>query len=146
MNLPTPQRMRRGRQEGLAMLLVLGFLAALMIGSSAFYGLLNQTLSETHAREKDMVCLNLAEAGLDMAIAELQAHPSGYNGERDTALGAGFFTVEVSEADNGKAAGVTSTGFLRDGGFVLRQARIVAEVSLAPDGGVKQLRWSEGRP
>ena len=136
----------RKREQGLAMLLVLGLLAALMIGSAAFYGLLHLTLSQSQTRDRHWVCLNLAEAGLDKSIAELRQHPSEYRGEQDTALDRGFFTVDVRPAKTARAYRVTSTGMLRYGSFVLRRARIVAEVSLAADGGVKALRWSEEQP
>ncbi|MCX5758470.1 MAG: hypothetical protein NTU83_08200, partial [Candidatus Hydrogenedentes bacterium] len=90
-------------------------------------------------------CLNLAEAGLDKALAELRRDASGYHGERETVLGNGHFTVEVTPIERPHNYRVTSTGLLRAGGFVHKQARIVADVSLAAEGRVDVLRWSEGR-
>ncbi len=135
--------MKSGR-EGLAMLLVLEFLAILMIGSTTFYSLLHIALSQAHAREESRTCLNIAEAGLDKALAELQRDASAYHGEHETVLGNGRFTVEVKPLER-LSYRVTSTGLLGDGGFVRKQARIVADVSLAAKGRVDVLRWSEGR-
>jgi hypothetical protein len=138
-------KIKREGREGLALLLVIVFLAVLMIGSTTFYSLLNSTLAQAHAREQSRSCLNLAEAGIDKALAELRRDASGYHGERETVLGNGRFTVEVKPAKGPQCFRVTSTGLLRDGDFVWKKARIVADISLASKGRVDVLRWSEGR-
>ncbi|HOT49475.1 MAG TPA: hypothetical protein P5318_16700 [Candidatus Hydrogenedentes bacterium] len=134
---------RLKNREGLAMLLVLGYLAVLMTGSAVFFSLLNGTLSQAHAREESRYCRNLAEAGIEKAIAELRRNPAGYRGEQDVLLGKGRFSVEVAPAETPFAYRVMSKGFLCDGGMARKQARIVADVSLAADGRVALLRWLE---
>lgn len=136
----------RDRRKGLAMLLVLGYLAVLMTGSAAFFTLLNVTLSQAHAREEARYCRNLAEAGIEKAIAALRRHPAEYRGERDVPLGKGRFSVEVTPMEGPRTYRVISKGSLRDSGFVRRQACVVAKVSLAADGRVASLHWSEGKP
>lgn len=138
--------LRLYRADGMAMLLVLGLLAAMSIGSATFFGLLNHDLARAHAVERGQVCMNLAEAGVDKAIAELRADPSKYTGEHDTSLGAGFFSVETSRLQGAREYRITSTGLLRSDGHVLKEVRVSADISFTPDGGVQTLRWSEKRP
>jgi hypothetical protein len=65
--------------------------------------------SAKNAREasEDAEALHLAEAGIDRAIAALNANAS-YAGESDVALGSGTFTISVTSAGNEKV--ITSTG------------------------------------
>lgn len=141
----TATRTSRQGHEGLALLLVLGYLAIVMIGSTTFYALLNATLSQSQAREDGRTCLHLAEAGVDKAIAELQHDASDYRGEKGTVLGKGRFTVNVKPMERPQCFRITSTGLLKDGRFVKKRAHIVAEVSLVDQHRVDVLRWSEGK-
>jgi len=129
---------------GMAMFFVVGFLAVLMIGSAAFFSLMNHTMSRAHTGERHQVCLNLAEGGVDKALAELCARPETYAGEKDTALGEGAFTVEVVRGTAPGAYRVVSTGLLRDGKYTLGQARVAAE-AVVTGGRVTALRWTEER-
>lgn len=136
--------MRRPGDAGMALFLVIGFLAVLMIGSAAFFSLMNHTMSRAHTGERRQVCLNLAEGGVDKALAELCARPDSYTGEKETPLGEGAFTVEVRPGEGPGAYHVVSTGFLRAGKYTLAEARVAADVVLA-GGRVQALRWTEVR-
>ena len=127
----------------MALFLVLGFLAILMIGSAAFFTLLNRSLDYRHADQKRQVCLGLAEGGMDKALAELLARRGAYEGEANTQLGDGAFTVEV--LPGGGVYRIVSTGFLSHAGKAMREAKIVGDVVLAPDGSLSELRWTEVR-
>jgi hypothetical protein len=127
------------------MFLVIGLLAALTIFIAAFYSLLNRTLSREYDGSNHNICLNLAEAGVDKAVAELRAGKTDYAGEDSTPLGEGFFTVEATPIPGGEQWKIVSTGSLRDGKFMHKQVRISAEVQIGRNG-AQILRWAEVHP
>jgi hypothetical protein len=129
--------------EGTALLLTVGYLAAITIFASTFLGFLNRTASNRNSVERQQICLNIAEGGVDKALAELRTNPNDYRGEKNTSLGAGRFSVEVEQSDQAGTYRVVSTGELFDGTFVISRMRIIAEVTLSPNGTVRELRWSE---
>ncbi len=135
---------RAAGKAGMALFLVIGLLAVLMIGSAAFFSLMNHTMSRAHTGEQRQVCLNLAEGGVDKALAELCARPNAYAGESDTLLGEGAFTVEVRPGNSPGTYQVVSTGFLRDGKYTLARAQVEADVVIAGNR-IESLRWTEVR-
>lgn len=130
---------------GSALLITVGYLAAMTIFASTFLGFLNRTVSNRHWAERRQICFNIAEGGVDKALAELRTNPNDYRGEKDTPLGVGRFSVAVEPADEAGTYHVVSTGELVDGKPVVSSARVIAEVTLASTGGVRELRWSEVR-
>ena len=129
--------------EGTALLLTVGYLAAITIFASTFLGFLNRTASNRNSVERQQICLDIAEGGVDKALAELRNNPNDYRGEKNTSLGAGRFSVEVRRAEKERAYSIVSTGELADGAFVISRTRIIAEVTLSPNGTVRELHWSE---
>ena len=129
--------------EGTALLITVGYLAAMTIFASAFLGFLNRTVSNRYWAESRQICLNIAEGGVDKALAELRISPNDYRGEKDTPLGAGRFSIDVKPADRKSTFLIVSTGELADGKLVVSRARVVAEVTLSTAGTVRELRWSE---
>jgi len=114
-----------------------------MAVSAAFYEYLNRTASVAQKRQQHQVCLNLAEAGLDKALAELRARPGAYRGESLTPLGDGLFSVDVREEVPGQKYRITSTGAITGGKFMQAKGRVTASVRLGPGGGIEALRWME---
>jgi len=129
--------------EGTALMITVGYLAAMTIFASTFLGFLNRTASNRNSVERQQICLNIAEGGVDKALAELRTSPKDYRGENNTPLGAGRFSVQVETSDEAGTYRVVSTGELFDGTFVVSSVRIIAEVTLSPNGTVRELRWSE---
>jgi hypothetical protein len=127
------------------MFLVLGLLAAVMIFTSASIGLLHMTMKNAKQVELRQVCRNLAEAGIEKAAAELRNGNAAYRGEKDAALGDGFFDVEVQPGDAPGMYQVASRGFLRDGRFTLFEARVQTQVSIGQDKETRLSRWTEGQ-
>jgi len=134
---------RGANDEGMALYLVIGFLAALMIASGAFFTLLHRTIDHAHAADRHQVCLHIAEGGLDKALAELRARPGSYDGEEETPLGRGLFTVQLEPSQTSGMYRVASTGILRDGPVVLARARVAAMIAVTPEGAVAVLEWKE---
>jgi hypothetical protein len=130
-------------KEGTALLITVGYLAAMTIFASTFLGFLNRTLSNRSSIERRQICLNIAEGGVDKALAELRTNPKDYRGEKNTPLGQGRFSVDVKPAGGAGTYLIVSTGELGAGDLVLSRAHVVAEVTLSAAGTVRELRWSE---
>lgn len=99
-------------EQGSALLTAIIFIGILGILVSAFLYNIMATNSSLKRTSNLQVAFNLAEAGIDKAIAELNRSPS-YLGEEDTSLGEGTFSVSVLRSE--KNAGemfIISTGYL----------------------------------
>ena len=129
--------------KGSALLVTVGYLAAMTIFASTFLSFLNRTVSNQHRTELRQMCLNIAEAGVDKALAELRIHRSDYRGERDTPLGKGRFSVEVKPGNQRGEYSIVSTARVVHRKVALSRARINADVVFSSDGAVRELRWSE---
>jgi len=83
-----------------------------MLATAFLYNIL-ATNSSFKRTANLQVAFNLAEAGIDKAIAELSRSSSTYVGEEDTPLGGGTFSVSVlpSEEDAGEIL-IVSTGYV----------------------------------
>ena len=130
--------------EGMALLLVLGILAALTVGTSAMFSLMHITMTQAHKSEQRLVCQNLAEAGLNKAIAELTASHRDYRGEQDVALGEGAYSVEVAPANGTDTFQIAASGFIKADDVVLAKSQIRAEVLFNGDKATIK-RWEEVR-
>jgi len=129
------------RDCGTALFFVLALLMVLMISSGTFYSLLHSTMSQGKHEQQSQVCLNLAEGGIDKALAALRAKNLDYAGEQDTPLGDGFFSVEVRPGDRTDVQRIVSNGFLREGTVVLAKACVTMDVALSPDGAIREIFW-----
>lgn len=72
--------------------------------------------------------LDLAEAGLDKALYELNKNPS-YAGEADTALGNGTFSITVSSIDSSNKR-ITATGYIPNSSSPTSATTVKASVSI----------------
>ncbi len=77
---------------------------AIISGSLTFFQNSKYTLEAIQA-------LNLAEAGIDKAVATLNASGGSYSGEEETFLGVGSYSVSVSSKDAGTKI-ITATGYI----------------------------------
>jgi hypothetical protein len=130
-------------RDGSALLITVMYLAAMTLFASTFLSFLNRTISHQRRTELKQICLNIAEAGLDKALAELRTHPTDYSGESGAPLGKGRFSVEVEPREQPGEYLIVSTAQVIGGKLVLSRARIAADVLLSADGTVRELRWSE---
>jgi len=89
-------------------LIVLGLIVLntlLIIGGSVTY------LQATNQDIKKNEAINLAEAGIDKAVASLNATAGTYNGEPETTLGDGSYSVSVTSLDASSDL-IQSTGYI----------------------------------
>jgi len=134
---------RNTAREGSALLVVVCYLAAITIFASTFLSFLNRTVSDQRRTEIKQVTLNIAEAGVDKALAELRTRPADYRGETNISVGKGSFSVEVEPGDRRGEYRIISTAEVTNGKLVLSRTRVAANAVLSGGGAVRELRWSE---
>lgn len=127
---------RTPRNTGSALLMAVVLLAVVAVGAAAVLRLYHIAFRESARGVKQEVARQLAEAGLDNALARLRVD-AAYAGEQNTPLGAGRFSVEV--ARNGGVFRIVSTGEVVFEGRVMRAAVVRARVELAAGGRVSRL-------
>jgi len=132
-------------RSGSALMVTVGYLAALTIFASAFLGYLNRTMSSANQNERRLICVSIAEGGLDKALAELRVRPDEYRGETNTPLGQGRFSVKVTPEKRAGEYRITATAELVDDAMVVARTRVVADAVLSPSGRLRALSWSEVR-
>ena len=118
------------REDGVALFLVISFLGAMTLLLSAFLGSVRMTLAEQRTRSRGLIVHNLAQAGIDSAIAALRTDPGGYDGETDVALGEGRYSVRVRNGGGPGRYRITAIGEIVDTGRVLYTLTIDARLVL----------------
>jgi hypothetical protein len=139
-------RVLNRKQGGSIMLMVLALLAIGSLLSASFYTMLNAGLSDAYQRPRLQTAMNLADAGLEKAVASLRIDP-GYAGEEGSRLGEGVFSVTATAGTQPGLWQIVSTGTFRPNGRSFHaKARVVADLQLDPQGTVLALNWREGGP
>ncbi|MFH1178531.1 MAG: hypothetical protein V1711_02300 [bacterium] len=98
------------RNKGYVLVLSLVFLGIFFATSSAYLNFVTGSARSARYDIESTQALAIAEAGIDKAIYQLNQSGS-YSGETDTALGAGVYTVVVSNV-NTNTKRLTATGFV----------------------------------
>jgi hypothetical protein len=97
-------------QTGQTVLLTLIVLAGVILTVTLLLsGSLNYFIDSSHTVDSS-VALNLAEAGIDKAVASLNAAGNSYTGETDTPLGNGTFSTTITPKDPSTNI-IQSTGY-----------------------------------
>jgi len=122
--------------EGMAVILVLGYLAVVSLLAATFIAALNRNISRVTKAQDHQVCVNVAEGGIEQVIAAIRG---GTVSEQAGELGNGQFTATVREADG--AIEIVCTATLKD--VPAAHARVTALVERTPSGGVRVLQWKE---
>ena len=140
-----PRRLDRSR-GGVILLMVLVLLAVGSLLSASFYTMLHIGLSDAYQRGRTQTAMNLADAGLEKAVASLRLDKH-YGGEENTPLGDGAFSVTATAGKKPGAWRIVSTGVFRPEVSSFRaKARVVADLQLDAKGRVLALNWREGGP
>ena len=136
-------RNRQAQQRGFILLMVLALLAIGSILTASFYALLHTGIADAYQRDRQQTARNLADAGLEKAIASLRMDPK-YAGETDTPFGEGSFSVTTTAGARPGAWSVVSTGKFGgpDAGFHAK-ASVVADMELDAQGRVRTLYLRE---
>ena len=130
-------RMRRSRRmmrkDGAALFLVLGFLAAMTILVGVFLEGVHFALDRQRAASNELVVRNLAQAGIDSAIASLRRDAGAYEGESEIALGEGRYSVRLIRGPESNRYRVVATGELAAAGRVAHSFQLEARITLQDD-------------
>lgn len=133
------------RKDGVALFLVLGFLAAMTIMGGAFLEGVRFALAQERAASNELIVRNLAQAGIDSAIAELIEDAGAYEGETDVALGEGRYTVRLDRETGSDTFQIDSVGEIEASGHVLHSFRLKARVVIQ-DGRLVSIAQTVPRP
>jgi hypothetical protein len=105
------QAIYKDKQNGQIFILALIVLGLITVNTIVFVS--NSFLFNQNSKNSlnGVVAQNLAEAGVDKAVASLNANAGNYNGESETLLGPGSYSVTITSKDLTTAI-VQSTGYV----------------------------------
>lgn len=117
-------------EQGVALILITAVFSSLFIligvslnrGSSEYFLTTRSYLND--------VAFNLAEAGVEKALYELSKSESNYQGETETLLGNGTFSVSLKPLDSAGQVEILSTGTVEGARFlkVEKKIRVVVQI------------------
>jgi type II secretory pathway pseudopilin PulG len=116
-------------------------MAILSIGTSVLWSQIHSQLSQQRRVWHQEQAFQLAEAGLEQAIAALRAAPGAYTGETAVPLGPGTFTVAVQTAGEPGVYQIVSWGTLDRAAYRYDRAGLRAEVKLSSSGLLEHYAW-----
>jgi len=125
------------RRGGFALLAAVAYLAIASTFVSAYLYDVRRAIDHERTTDRDIVCRHLADAGIDLALAELRAN-NAYSGV-DITLGDGIVSVMVTIEDG--AFLMSSVGRLMDGPVEIHRVERKARLRLGPDGAVRELLY-----
>ncbi len=116
------------KQQGQILILGIVIMAVLLTMSASLWGYTTLQIKSSRQAVSQSQALNLAEAGIDKAIYELN-QDSSFNGEADVAFGPGEFTTSVTSIDaNNKQ--IVSTAYIPDSSNPTSQVTVKMNVTL----------------
>jgi hypothetical protein len=130
----------RHNERGTAMLAALILVMVLSLGATATWRHLHLVREQANRYEKQEVARQLAEAGLNKAIAMLR-QDAMYRGEAHTPLGAGRFSVDVARGTAPGAFELEAVGEIVNDGLVAHTAQLAAYLRLSPGGHILEYAW-----
>ncbi|GMV90677.1 MAG: hypothetical protein AMXMBFR82_04550 [Candidatus Hydrogenedentota bacterium] len=129
-----------GGREGMALLLALGVMVALSIIATVLVSSFHQSLDRANDRETEIQALYIAEAGIELALYQLQKGSGFSSGGSEVPFGSGAFSVVVTPASEGRFL-VESTGSAHADSSI--RATVSVEAEISHGGAVRVLRWQE---
>lgn len=128
-------------ERGAALFLVLSYMFIATIFLGVFLDSLHFTLKQQRAASRHLVSQNLAQAGIDSAIAHLQIDAKEYEGEENVLLGEGRFSVHVERDDETGMFTVTARGESLAGVTVIDSYELTARIELLAGHLVSVSQW-----
>jgi hypothetical protein len=128
-------------QSGSGLITVLVFVSLLVILLGLLLNKLENEFALGTVAYHNSQALNLAEAGVEKAIYELNRTNGNYTGEKNTNLGAGKFTVTVKSAQGGYK--ITAIGETRSARKYTGKKIITAQIQRSSANHWKIISWQE---
>lgn len=132
---------QRAGQRGAALLFSLMVLVILSIGTSVLWQQVHGTLRQHRIAWHQEQAFQLAEAGLETAVAQLRETAGAYRGEKAVALGPGRFSVVVTPDDSPDTYVIHATGRLDHAAYHYDTARLKATLTLDGQGQIRRYAW-----
>jgi len=147
MNRPNTKVGRQARkgERGTALIFALLVLFILSAGTTALWSQLHGNLAAQRRAWHQEQAFQLAEAGLERAIAGLRAAPDAYTGEVDTPLGPGAYSVTVSPGAAPSEFILESWGRLENAAYRFDRAGLRGRLRLSENGAVNDYAWESIR-
>lgn len=113
MNAKAQKNRRKGakNEKGQALVGILLLLVAVLTLGLAIISFAIRNYINIHQSYLKIATLDLAEAGIEKAVWQLNETGGSYSGEEDTSLGIGTFTVEITNI-NSNTKEISSTGYI----------------------------------
>lgn len=121
---------RPTHQPGHTLVLILTVLGVMLLLAMAGLTLVETGNAVVHRSYESKQALNLAEAGIDRAIQQLNTDPN-YGGEANVPLGNGVFTIKITGSNSLRT--IDSTGFLPNSASPRVKQRLEVDVALHAD-------------
>jgi hypothetical protein len=128
-------------QQGATLVVVLVLIAFILILLGTILTKLENDMASGNVTYRNLQALNLAEAGVEKAIYELNRTNGAYTGEKNTNLGAGKFTVTVKSVQGGYK--ITAIGVTRSAKKYTGKKVITALIQHNGAGHWKIVSWQE---
>jgi len=132
---------KKQNERGTALMFALFVLVILSTGTALLWKQLHGNLEQQRRSWHKEQSLQLAEAGLERAIAELRAAPEAYRGSEAVALGSGVYTVRVTPDDTAGGYVLESHGKLEGAAYPYDHSVLRGTVRLSPGGQVLSYTW-----
>ncbi|MDI6783577.1 MAG: hypothetical protein QME64_05710 [bacterium] len=135
-----PSKIKLG-QQGAGLITVLVFISFLLILLGLLLNKLENEFASGTITYHNLQALNLAEAGIEKAIYELNRTNGTYTGEKNAKLGQGQFTVTVKSATDGYL--ITSIGETRSAKKYTGKKIVSAHIQQIASNRWKIISWQE---
>ncbi len=129
-----------GGREGMALLLALGVMVALSVIATVLVSSFHRSLDRAKDRETEIQALYIAEAGIELALHQLQKGSGFDAGGSEVPFGSGVFSVVVTPTSEDRFL-IESAGIARADSSIRAIVSVEAEIGFG--GAVRVLRWQE---
>lgn len=140
MNSCAISKRARANQRGAALIFALMVLFILSMGTSVLWKQLHSNLDQQRRSWHREQAFQLAEAGLEHAIAGLRASGAAYEGAADVPLGAGTYSVSIAPGDTPGEFALEAWGRLEPAPYNYDRAGLRGRVRLE-NGQVTEYAW-----
>lgn len=119
----------KNKQSGQILIIAVVFLFVMLVLGGALFSFIGQNVNATRREFAKEQALQLAEAGIERAVWQLNETAGGYGGESGTSLVSGAFDVEVSSLGGSRKL-IKSIGYVPSKTDPIAQRELRVEVTI----------------